>query len=52
MKRWHNKNSPACSHDDKEDSPDDVEGDTTAEEEYLKSFGDSVATMLDPYGKK
>lgn len=51
MKRWHNRNAPGCQHNDKDDSPDDLEGDTTAEEEYLKSFGDSVATMLDPFGR-
>lgn len=47
MKRWHHKNAPGCQHDDKDDSPDD----TTTEEEYLKSVGDSVANMLDPFGK-
>lgn len=50
MRRWHNKNAPGCQHDDKDDSPDDLEGDTTTEEEYLKSVGDSVANMLDPLG--
>ena len=49
MKRWHNKNAPGCSHGMKDDSPDD--DDTTCDEEYLKSVGESVAAMLDPMGR-
>ncbi|WAQ99093.1 SQSTM-like protein [Mya arenaria] len=45
--RWHNKNAPGCDENDKDDSPDD---ETTADEEYLKSVGNSVAQMLDPFG--
>jgi len=48
MKRWHNKNSPDCQHDDKDDSPDD---ETTTDEEYLKNVGNKVAMMLDPLGE-
>ena len=51
MRRWHNKNSPGCSHDDKDDSPDDQgeEGGSFGED-YLKNVGQSVASMLDPMG--
>ena len=48
MRRWHNKNSPDCAHDD---SPDDQgeEGGNYGED-YLKCVGESVASMLDPMG--
>lgn len=51
MRRWHNKNSPGCSHDDKDDSPDD-QGEEAGSfgEDYLKCVGESVASMLDPMG--
>lgn len=51
MRRWHNRNSPGCSHDDKDDSPDDQgeEGGNFGED-YLKCVGESVASMLDPMG--
>lgn len=51
MRRWHNKNSPGCSHDDKDDSPDDQgEDGGSFGEDYLKCVGESVASMLDPMG--
>lgn len=50
MRRWHNKNSPGCSHDDKDDSPDDQGEEGSFGEDYLKSVGQSVASMLDPMG--
>ncbi|KAL3860599.1 hypothetical protein ACJMK2_010698 [Sinanodonta woodiana] len=64
MKRWHNRNGPGCSAEndteeakkqkgDKPENPETEEqgeGGENVEEDYLKTVGESVAAMLDPFG--
>ncbi|KAL3860597.1 hypothetical protein ACJMK2_010697 [Sinanodonta woodiana] len=64
MKRWHNRNGPGCSAEneteeakkqkgEKSENPETVEqgdGGENVEEDYLKTVGESVAAMLDPFG--
>ncbi|KAL5011538.1 hypothetical protein ScPMuIL_010089 [Solemya velum] len=56
MRRWHTRNTPEgcpCDGDEKSDQSMENEGsqeETNAEETYLRTVGDQVAAMLDPFG--
>ncbi|KAK3603903.1 hypothetical protein CHS0354_042914 [Potamilus streckersoni] len=64
MKRWHNRNGPGCAaeneteeakmqKEEKPEKPETEEQDEdreNVEEDYLKTVGESVAAMLDPFG--
>lgn len=55
MRRWHNRNAPGYSGEDQGQAPEPEEpqeepqGEGTPEE-YLKTIGESVQAMLDPFG--
>ncbi|OWF55631.1 sequestosome-1-like [Mizuhopecten yessoensis] len=54
MRRWHNRNAPGnCGEEgqnpETEEQQEDPQGDGTPEE-YLKTIGESVQAMLDPFG--
>lgn len=53
MKRWHNRNQPgSCDPNEApmEEEPNQGNHEETSEDEYLRTVGESVQAMLDPFG--